>query len=306
MSGVFTAFAALVSVVVLGYAVGRLGVLRLQDELVLSRLAFYVTLPALLFSTVATADLRSIFSPVLLTSLAGLAAAQLVYVPVARLRWKRDRRETTVGAIASSYVNAGILGIAVGVYVLGDGALVVPIVLFQLLVLAPITFLLLEPPSAGRSVRQALLRPLRNPLTVASLLGLPFAASGIEIPEPIMRPFELVGAAAVPVVLIAYGLSLNGPGLADMARQGGKDVLLAVLLKSTAMPAVAYLTAAHILHLTGTMLLAATLFAALPTAQNVYVYALQFNAAPNLARGAVLISTPLAVPLMALITALLA
>ena len=65
MSAVVGAFVALVSVAVLGYVVGLIGVLRAQDELVLSRLAFFVATPALLFTTVARADLHSIFSAVL-------------------------------------------------------------------------------------------------------------------------------------------------------------------------------------------------------------------------------------------------
>ncbi|MDF5752895.1 AEC family transporter [Spongiactinospora sp. TRM90649] len=305
MPGVLAAFVALFAVALLGYVVGALGVLRLEDERVLSRLAFFVATPALLFHTVATADLGSIFSPILITNVAGVAVGQLAYVLVARLLWKRDRRETTVGVIATTYVNAGILGIAVSVYALGDGALIVPVVLFQLLVLAPIIFLLLEPPSTDRSLRRALLLPVRNPLTVASLLGLLTAVTGLHVPDVLMRPVELVGAAAVPVILIAYGVSLSGPGTREMAREGGRDVVLAVFLKTVVVPAVAYLVARHALGLEGTMLLAATLFAALPTAQNVYVYALHFGAATNLARGAIFVSTLVSIPLMALLTALL-
>ncbi|MEO3874371.1 AEC family transporter [Nonomuraea sp. B12E4] len=310
MSGVVAAFVALVSVAVIGYLVGMGGLLRTSDELVLSRLAFFVATPALMFTTVSRADLTSLFSPVLLTQIAAVVAVQLVYVLVARLVWRRDRREATVGALASSYVNAGNLGVPISIYVLGDGALVAPILLFQLLVLTPVSFLILD--QGARSVREALLIPLRNPLTVASLVGLAFALSGFSLPVMVMRPIELLGGAAVPVALLAYGLSLYGsqrraPEAPDATGEkeapgrpkgAGKDVLLAVGLKAFVQPAVAYLAARFALGLDGSALLAATLFAALPTAQNIYVYAVTYDTGRRLARGAILLTTALSIPIM--------
>ncbi|MFI7633726.1 AEC family transporter [Nonomuraea sp. NPDC049400] len=306
MSGVVAAFAALVSVAVLGYLIGMGGLLRASDELVLSRLAFFVATPALMFATVSRADLRTLFSPVLLTEVVAVACVQLVYVLVARLAWRRDRREATIGALASSYVNAGNLGVPISIYVLGDGALVAPILLFQLIVITPISFLILD--KGARSARAALLLPLRNPLTVASLLGLAFALSGISLPELAMRPVELLGGAAVPVALLAYGLSLYGSQRTpkDPETNGvGKDVFLAVALKAFVQPAIAYLTARLALGLDGSDLLAATLFAALPTAQNIYVYAVNYDTGRRLARSAVLLTTGLSIPIMTTIGAVL-
>jgi predicted permease len=296
-----------VSVVVLGYLIGVAGVLRAADELVLSRLAFFVAMPALLFATVSAADLGSIFSPVLLTALAGVVVTQAVFVAVARFAWRRSRGEVTVGALASSYVNAGNLGIPVAVYVLGDGALVAPILLTQLLVITPAAFLALDGGGRGArrtSARETLLRPLRNPLTVASLLGLAVAAAGIDLPAMLMRPVELVGGAAVPLALLAYGLSLSG---ARPAAEGGhrRELVLVVVLKNLVQPAVAYLVGRHALGLDGTDLMAATLFGALPTAQNIYVYAVHYDTARALARGAVLVTTVLSIPIMTAVAALL-
>ncbi|MGW4959552.1 AEC family transporter [Nonomuraea sp. NPDC004186] len=306
MSGVVAAFAALVSVAVIGYLIGMGGLLRASDELVLSRLAFFVATPALMFATVSKADLHILFSPVLLTEVVAVACVQLVYVLVARLAWGRDRREATIGALASSYVNAGNLGVPISIYVLGDGALVAPILLFQLIVLTPVSFLILD--KGARSVRAALLLPFRNPLTVASLLGLVLAITGISLPVLVMRPVELLGGAAVPVALVAYGLSLYGSQRTPAAPEAngvGKDIFLAVTLKAFVQPAVAYLTARLVLGLDGSALLAATLFAALPTAQNIYVYAVNYDTARRLARSAVLLTTGLSIPIMTAIGAVL-
>ena len=307
MSAVVGAFVALVAVAVLGYVVGLLGVLRSQDELVLSRLAFFVATPALLFTTVARADLHSIFSVVLVTNVASLFVVQLVFLVVAAI-WRRTRAEATIGVLASSYVNAGNLGVPVAAYVLGDGALVAPILLFQLLVMAPIAFAVLDGDQQGSgrrvSVRAVLARPFRNPLTVASLLGLVVSLLGVQMPVLVMRPIELVAAAAVPVALVAYGLSLSA-GTKDSITLR-RDVVLAVLLKTVVQPIAAYAVGRWLLDLHGAALLAPTLLAALPTAQNVYVYAVHYRSSRTLARSVVLLSTLMSIPIMIAIAGLLA
>lgn len=273
----------------------------------LSRLAFFVATPALLFTTVARADLHSIFSVVLVTNVASLFVVQLVFLLVAALIWRRTKSEATIGVLASSYVNAGNLGVPVAAYVLGDGALVAPIVLFQLLVMAPVAFAVLDGDrqGSGRRVllRTVLVRPLRNPLTVASLLGLLVASLGVQLPALLMRPIDLVAAAAVPVGLVAYGLSLSG-GTKDSITLR-RDVVLAVLLKTFLQPLAAYAVGRWLLDLHGLALLAPTLLAALPTAQNVYVYAVHYRSSRTLARSAVLLSTLLSIPVMTAITGLL-
>lgn len=306
MSAVIGAFAALVAVAVLGYVIGLFGVLRSQDELVLSRLAFFVATPALLFTTVAQADLRTIFSVVLVTNLVSLFVVQVVFL-VAVVIWRRTRSQAAIGVLASSYVNAGNLGVPVAAYVLGDGALVAPIVLFQVLIMAPIAFAVLDSDRQGSgrrvSLRTVVTRPLRNPLTVASLLGLLVSLVGVRLPDLLMRPIELVAAAAVPVALVAYGLSLS-TGTKDSITLR-RDVVLAVGLKTFVQPLAAYAIARWVLDLHGTALLAPTLLAALPTAQNVYVYAVHYRASRTLARSAVLLSTLLSIPVMILIAGLL-
>ncbi len=307
MSAVVGAFVALVSVAVLGYVVGLMGVLRPQDELVLSRLAFYVATPALLFTTVAQADLHAIFSVVFVTNVASLFVVQVIFLLVATLIWRRTRSEATIGVLASSYVNAGNLGVPVAAYVLGVGAVVAPILLFQLLVMAPIAFAVLDGDRQGSgrrvSLRTIVSRPFRNPLTVASLLGLLFAALGVQLPALVMRPIDLVAAAAVPVALVAYGLSLSAGTKDSITLQ--RDVVLAVLLKTMVQPIAAYVVGRWVLDLHGAALLAPTLLAALPTAQNVYVYAVHYRSSRTLARSAVLLSTLLSIPIMIGIAGLL-
>jgi malonate transporter len=66
---------------------------------------------------------------------------------------------------------------------------------------------------------------------------------------------------------------------------------LAVGLKVVGQPLLAYLIGRHLLGLAGPTLLAAVVTSALPTAQNVFVFATRYDRAAALARDAVVLST---------------
>ncbi|MDI5942560.1 AEC family transporter [Micromonospora sp. DH15] len=298
MPGVLTGFAVIGAVIGVGYLVGRLGVLGPGASTVLSRVAFFVATPALLFDTVAHADLREVFSAALVVTVAGTTVVATVFVLVARLLWRRPAAEATIGALTSSYVNAANIGIPVAVYVLGDASFIAPVIMFQLVVMAPVAFVVLDTAVGGRrSVARSVVAPLANPVTVGCALGLAVNLTGWLPPEPVLRPVELVAAMAVPAALLSYGLSLHGaprPGSGDT----GRDVWLAVALKTLAQPVVAYLVARYALGLPQPTVLACTVTAALPTAQNVFVYAVRYDRGVVLARDAVLLSTVAAVPVL--------
>ncbi|SCL52992.1 hypothetical protein GA0070606_2051 [Micromonospora citrea] len=294
-----TGFAVIATVIAVGYALGRLGVLGPEAATVLSRVAFFVATPALLFQTVARADVPAIVSSALVVTVASTVAVASLYVAVARLRWRRSVAEATIGALASSYVNAANIGIPVAVYVLGDASFVAPVLMFQLVVVTPVAYALLEAATAKRrpSPGTVVLQPLTNPVTVACALGVAASLTGWLPPEPVLRPIALVAAMAVPATLIAYGVSLHGaarPGSGDT----GRDVRLAVVLKTVVQPAVAYLVARFAMGLPAALVLACTVTAALPTAQNVFVYAVRFDRGTVLARDSILLSTVTAVPVL--------
>ena len=130
----------------------------------LTKLAFHVATPALLFTTLAQADLSVILSNRLLVTAISTAAAAGVFVAVGvARRWGVGR--TTIGALCSSYVNSGNLGIPIAVYVLGDASLVAPVLLFQQIVVTPmaLTVLDLSGPGEKASLWRRVITPLRNP-----------------------------------------------------------------------------------------------------------------------------------------------
>ena len=306
MAGVLIGFAVIGAVIGLGYLVGRLGLLGDHAEFVLGRLAFFVLSPALLFTVLAEADADELFSSLLPVSAIAALSCMAIFAVIALLVWRRAVPETMIGSMASGYANANNIGLPVAAYVLGDPAFAAPLILLQIVILTPIILTILDVSTSGTlSVARVLSQPIRNPLIIGSGLGLLLSVTSIELPEPVMEPFHIIGASAVPTVLLLFGMSLHGRRILEAGSRRA-DILLAVALKNLIMPAIAWVVGAFVFGLTGLPLFAVVVLAGLPTAQNVFNYALRFDRAVPLARDAVLISTVLSVPALVVIAALLA
>jgi malonate transporter len=305
MSGVLVGFAIIAVVIATGYGVGRSGLLGPHAQSVLSRLAFFVLMPCLLFHTIATADVRTLFSPMLAVSALSALTVAAVTAVLFALVLRRSVTTTTVGALAASYSNANNIGLPVAVYVLGQATAVVPVIMLQLVVMAPIALTVLDAATAsGGGWRRRVLGPLSNPLIIASLLGLVCSVAGLTLPAPVLAPFTLVGAAAVPVVLLGFGMNLHGSApLGDPAIRA--DVVLASVMKLVAMPAVAFVLARFVFGLDAHQVFVLTTLGGLPAAQNVFNYAQRYGAAVPVARDVVLLTTVGAVPVLVVVAALL-
>ncbi len=347
MTAILTALGTMAAIALVGWLLARSRALGPHAEQVLARAVFVIAVPSLLAVTIAGADLHVLASRHALAIAASTLAVVTVAAVVLRWAWRRPAGDATIGVLAASYVNAGNLGIPIGVYLLGDAVAVVPTLLLQLLVLAPVAFTILDaqrdrlpraaaddptaddpddaavPDAADVSVgragpadgtdaagtgvgrlRRVVGRTLRNPIIIGALTGVVLALLPWEVPAVVLEPFRLIGAAAAPLALLTFGMSLAGLGRGHGERSRPRELVLVVALRSVVHPLLAAVIG-RALGLEGRDLLAVVTMAALPTAQNVLVYAIQYGRGRALARDAGLATTLLAVPVMLTIAALL-
>jgi len=327
MAGVLIGFAIIGTVIALGYVVGRSGILGETAPFVLSRIVFFVLSPSLLFTVLADSDVHALFSTLLVVSALAAIFCVLLFASIAIFFWRRKVPETVIGSLASGYTNANNIGIPVAFYVLGNTAYAAPVILLQLLVLAPISLTILDittrdittrrgdasMPGDGdgvgvgagtRSRWRALVQPFRNPMLIGSALGALLSVTSTTLPAEVMEPFRLIGAAAVPVVLISFGMSLHGRKILEAGTRR-RDVILASGIKVLVMPVVAWLLGDLLFALNPEQLFAVVVLAALPTAQNVFVYAQRYERGVTMARDTVLITTIASVPVLVAAAALL-
>lgn len=290
MIGILTGFAVVGLAVVVGYVLGRTELLGPHARPVLSRLTFFVLSPFLLFAVLAEADLRTLFSSLLPVSALAALSVFAVSAVITTLVLRRGLGETVVGAYSGGYVNANNIGIPLSLYILGDAAYSAPVILAQLLVFMPVGLALLDAATSGtRSPRRILVQTVRNPMLWGAALGVIVALSGIQLPEIVLAPIELIAGAAVPVLLISYGMSLHGQRV--LATRGRRaDVLLATTLKLLLMPVLAWLWAVAF-SLSPEQTRIVVVLAALPTAQNAFLFAQRYRIGEIIARDTILLTT---------------
>lgn len=335
MVEVLSGFTVVWVIILVGYVTGRTGVLGPHGQMVLSRTAFFVASPALLFDTLSAADVRAVLGPQLWVATLSAFLVALLYLALARLVLsRRTGSETVIGGLSASMVNSANLGIPIAAYVLGDTALAAPVLIFQLAIYTPIYVAAMDiltarearlpavagaeaPDGAERTVRVrarsrwvAFWRQLgavaRNPMVIGSVAGLVFSATGWSLPGPVAESIHLIGGASIPAMLLAFGMSLVGARPLDKSSGRRRDVAVASVLKLVVHPALAYLLAAFVFGLEGRDLLIAVVLGSLPTAQNVFVAASRYESGTTVAKDTILVTTVVAIPAMIAVALLLA
>ena len=267
----------------------------------ITRLAIYGAVPALVFQTLSTMSL----APEAIARL--LAGYALLLVAMAALAWSIGRgwrlaaRRAFVGTIL--FGNAANMLLPISLFAFGEAGLERALVLY---VATALLMFSLGPPLVGRAggMRHALRTVATFPVLWAALAGLAASAAGAALPLGFDRAVGLLADAAVPLVLLSLGIQV---GRARAVLPRGVNYL-AVALKLVVAPAVGY-GAGMLVGLRGLDLAVLTLLAAMPTAINLAMLAVEFGGDADevgrtvlLGTLAALVTLPVVLSLLTLLT----
>ena len=198
---------------VVGYVLKRW--LKLADVTTkqLNQMVFKLFLPALLFKNIYTSDLSSDFD--IRVVIFAICAILLMYTGLcfAIPKIESDSRKCSVmiqGIYRSNYVLYGI-PVTAAIFDenhLGMASVLAAIIIPMINILAVLLFELFRDNGkmnwghAGKGV-------LKNPLVIASVLGLIFVFLRIPVPELAMESVSTLGSIATPLALIALGADFH-------------------------------------------------------------------------------------------------
>ena len=263
-----------------------------------------------MFAILSKEPIFDIFHSSIVVAFASAMAVGVIFLIVNRLHFHMDAAHATIGALNSLYLNSNNIGLPIATYILGDPALVAPILVMQQALFTPVGLTVLDMATTGRvSAKEVLKQPFHQPMLIASLLGIAVSVVSAQIgwfviPDFLYDPIDMIGDAAVPMILMAFGMSLHGtrPMQDRTARQATVTV---TVLKNLVMPLVAFLLSYFVMGFRGPTLYACVVLAALPTGQNVYNYAARYNVGTTFARDGILLSTMTSPVVIALVAVLL-
>ena len=213
MVGVLQGFFVVWAIILVGLFVGRRKILGENARHVLSALTFFVASPALLFETLSKAELQDVFAAPLLVTAVAAIATPLMFFGIVKFLAQAALPEALMSSMGASLANSANLGIPIAVYVLGDASYVAPLLIFQLAFFTPLFLMVLDATTSTHRTTPAAVRA-HDPAEPDDR-GLRAGPAGGRnrtgrYPPLVMEPIHLIGGAAIPAMLIAFGMSLNG------------------------------------------------------------------------------------------------
>lgn len=285
--------APLILLIALGAALAHIRFLGRDFMTDLNKLAFWIALPALLFTSANHAAESAGQTWRLLGVL--LAGTLLITLVAWLLSYPLGLPGPARGTFAQSAFrgNQTYIGIPVLAYSLGeDKSAMATTVIVVVLLMATYNILAVVVLQSSRHTgprmdwRRLLRSIATNPLLIAGLLGLILPLLDLAPPAFVDRALQSLGNAAVPIALLCIGGSLAVTPL-----QGRRSwILAAALLKVAVLPLLVFwLCRLAGLHPSETLI--ALVLAACPTAAASFIMAKQMGGDEALASGSIALST---------------
>ena len=283
MSTFLSTLIPLITVASLG---ALLKVLTDVDVKNLTRVSFYLFTPCLVFQKILKTELAGddalrIVAVVLIVfvvmGVTGLGLGRL-------LRWQADHRSAVL--LVLLFMNAGNFGLSFNELHYGEKGLEIASIWYVVNVVLLNTFGVYIAARGKLEGGEALRRLLKVPLLYAVPFALLLRWIGVSWDAPLLVGVNLLAKATVPLLLVILGAKL-------VSIRGGEHYAPSMLpstLRLFLSPTIAYL-AARALGLEGLPLAVVTVQAAMPSAINNIILAIQFDAKPGLVGAMILVTT---------------
>lgn len=224
---------------VLGFALRKLGVIDDVFASKMNKFVFLVPLPALLFEDLSTVDFSQVWNMKFVLFCFGATLVSIALAAAVSFLW-RDRSIQGEFIQASYRSSAALLGIAFIQNIYGNAGMaplmiIGSVPLYNVMAVVVLSFFQPERKKLDRGVWKATLKGIvTNPIILGIAAGLLWSALRIPLPSVLEKMVSDVGAAATPLGLMAMGASFDlkkafGKAKPAVAASAMKLVLFAAL-----------------------------------------------------------------------------
>lgn len=292
-----TGFATIISLFIiigLGY-LGKRTVLADQSTAALNLFVYYFAVPVLLFNAIYKQPLADIFQPLYLAgfTLAVLLTGLVCMLSTSLFFKEKNGEILSILGLNSTFSNYAYMGIPVIGELFGQSgynAMISIIILGNVFQIPTAQLLIESQRSQGKGIKPLLQvidsSILRNPIVLASVLGIIFSGLAIKIPNVLETSFNLMAPATVPVALFCLGTGLEFKALNHCKFR----VLWIILIKLVIHPLLTLIILST-MGINGQNLKIAVLLAALPSGALTHVIALRYQVATKETSLGIVLST---------------
>lgn len=256
----------------------------------LSTLAIYLLLPFLVFKTFYEAKLDKNFLNVVWTSML-IMIGLLIFGMIIGQIFTVDRRKLCGFLLATAFPNSGNYGVPIIIFAFGQRsvAYAMAIMVFHNILMGVVgVYIAASANQSGRAgFKSAGMSILKQPMNYVILPAILLNLYQIKVPANLMKSVSMVGNITIPLIMLILGMQLAGVSIKNVALS---DMGLAIVMRLIMSPLLAYVFCL-MFGLSHIITAVIVIMAAMPSAANTTMYAIQYDAQPDFVATSTLIST---------------
>jgi|GEM_PF-3354988 len=233
ISTLLTALIPILFIMAIGYVARKKKYVNGTAGKNLSSIVLKYTLPALLFYTFAITPIRSIWNGPFVLSIIFATVVSYFFTFLYAIKSKRTLADAGIASLAVGWPNTIFLGLPLLLFLFGSQA-ILPIALgsiVTMLTVFPLSIFFLEKGSKGEGNPLIKAGLHKNPILLASLVGILCAAFNIHVPEVILNSAKLLDQPTSTIALFATGIAI-----ADNPIVISKEIVVNMIFKNLLQP----------------------------------------------------------------------
>ena len=280
------------SIIAIGYLFRSKGIIRETAVPELNSIAYYLGLTTLVFTSIVKYDLKEIFDIGIIKTLYTTFAIFIVIIFFAVYFLKINNKTKGAMAVSSFRCNMAFVGIPIIISAFGDVAAAKTAIIIAFMtpvnvIFAIIFFKVLGGDEKKKNYGRFLLDFIRDPILIASVLGILVSYFRLIIPAPIMNLLNILAGLAVPLALLTIGASFR----LSHIMKNLKLLIPASVLKLLVEPFIAFIIGRYLFKIEAVNLSITVILFAMPLAVAAYIMGKEYGSDSDFLSSSLIIST---------------
>ncbi len=259
------------------------------DKKSLSTAALYLMYPFLAFQTFYENDITIDYLYIVLFCISLMVILIIMITLITKIQQQTLPKGSGL-LLASVFMNSGNYGVPIILFAYGNEGVkyaIIMMVVQSVLMNTVGLYYASKGSTEQHSVKDSLTKIIKMPINYAVILGLGSQAFHFQVPNFLMQAINLIANAAIPTIMLVLGMQLSTLTFGSVKKG---DILTVFTVRMISSPIIAFgLT--QLLGFNDMLSSILIVLAAMPSAANTTMYALQFNTEPQLVSYSTLVTT---------------
>ncbi|MCO7174915.1 AEC family transporter [Sporolactobacillus kofuensis] len=252
----------------------------------ISTLAVYLLVPFLVFDTFYTTPLNMSFFYIVITSTIIMVLLIIIGVVVCKcLHYSKS--DMNAFLLSTIFPNSGNYGVPIILFAFGTQgvAYAMPLMIFHTLLMGFVGIYIAANGQGG--AKRAIQTVLKQPMNYVILPAMLLQKFQFHIPVNFLKSIDLISNTTIPIIMVILGMQLANVTVTNM--NWGR-ISWATCIRLIVSPVIAY-SVCLLFPIDPLLRNVIVVMAAMPSAANTTLYAIQFNAKPQFVSSCTLITT---------------